>query len=73
LLPQTEIGKASGKQPAFRNEHPNRRSAQVRKHLGPTYHQRGRDRAAKIIQDALGIKSDDVVNYTSPRFAAIHR
>jgi hypothetical protein len=30
-------------------------------------------RAAKLIQDALGIKSDDVVNYTSPRFAAIHR
>jgi len=36
-------------------------------------HQRSRDRAAKLIQDALGIKSDDVVNYTSPRFAAIHR
>ena len=31
------------------------------------------DSAAKIIQGALGIKSDDVVNYTSPRFAAIHR
>jgi len=25
------------------------------------------DRAAKIIQDALGIKSDDVVNYCFPR------
>jgi uncharacterized protein HemY len=25
------------------------------------------DRAAKIIQDALGIESDDVVNYTFPK------
>ena len=25
------------------------------------------DRAAKIIQDALGIKSDDVANYVFPR------
>jgi hypothetical protein len=31
------------------------------------------DSAAKITQDALGIKSNDVVNYTSPLFAAIHR
>ena len=26
-----------------------------------------RDRAAKIIQDALGIKNDDVVNYCFPK------
>jgi hypothetical protein len=25
------------------------------------------DRAAKIIQDALGIESDEVVNYTFPK------